>query len=1012
MGRSDFYSMKTKIRKGLSILLIAAFCFGILISPGGVAEAADSVSVTDFQGLLDELGKGATVINLNGDIDITETVYINGAVTINGGNHKLNVAEDVYLPMQLNSNAEAEINTLFFYAPINNVQTFVYSNNAKSVKLTNTKFEFGEPTNEFEAVFVQNGGKSILKENSFEGLGQKGIGIQINSGEANLNKNNINNFKYGLQVKEGSTINGVKVPAETPSFTDYNSIMADNTFEDNTNVMVGIDNEGYLCWDAYNPRRDEARLSEIIVDGEKLDGFSSDKDSYNYILPFGTTGLPEVEAETVDSNAKLQINTDENTGRVTITVAAEDGVTKKTYTIIFCQQIKIPASASPLNNSIKMLAPDNTEVDPGDSTWTIDVGEVDIKQNISKADLEYKLPDGLEIANVENGLVGNSINITVAGEVYKSNITQPVDVEVVVKSSAAEDPWYIDSDQVVFKIYPGGVIQVRAQAEDDTIKMKAPDFTKVDPADDSWKIKVTQGKLKEEVYNDNLSLLGLPENLDYTVKVVPENSLLISVSGSVYGASAVPIDDIHLVVKGSAVREAGAIDSLPVTLRIDVGGPKCIAHEPSGSGWFDEKDLFPQPIKELGDKERYFLRLTFENIGGGLSLTDDALNALRRSTVSSQGGSQQSMMDLDFLQYIEGLDEDARKAFINTYLFKKDGGNACLFIPINPLRPQTTYDVYISSGIVKYPKGRSNDPVQWSFSTTAYPQVSGISLGSVGEDYDADDPILVTGDHFYTGGSIQVLFNDTPARRVEVVNEKGKCYLKVYLPSGSNRLKAGVYNVTVINKGEGKYKETLYGQFSVIAAAKGTVPEDGKHIKDRPREGDVIASVNSSEDTLELNSHYTNRSYLELDLDELMGETSWQRKIVYDAYRGDRIGELKLISNCATVSLFGLGPNTSYRNDKIEIRTGRAAPIQAKSLITKLGRMQTCSDVIELTGKNFGVERVAVAIPYRNAGDKPLKVMRYDEYGRCWHEVAAGIDRVNQIAIAANTRPGYFVVVE
>ena len=441
-------------------------------------------------------------------------------------------------------------------------------------------------------------------------------------------------------------------------------------------------------------------------------------------------------------------------------------------------------------------------------------------------------------------------------------------------------------------------------------------------------------------------------------------------------------------------------------------GPHCIKYEPAGSGWFDEKDLFACKVAELNREQQLFLRLTFEDKDGQLLLTDDALNAMRRSMVSSQGGSQESRVDLEFIDYLQYLDEEAQNSFIETYLFKKDSsaGVAYVFIPVKPLRPQSVYDVVIAAGIVRYNDGPGNDPVQWSFQTTAYPQVSSISPGSVGENYRRSETILIKGDHFYQQGMVEVLFNDIPARRVEVINDKGQTYLRVYLPTGSQRLCPGVYDITVVNKGS--YRETLYGQFSVIQAAQKPLPLDGELVKDSYWRGDIIASVNESQDILELRGYLSSWSYLELNLDELMGADTWQRRIVYDSYWNDRIDQLQLISRQAVISLYGVGSNWPHRDSRVEIFAGRAAPLQAQSLQRKLGQTTVCSDMIEIRGENLGVDRVALAIPYRNTAGKNLQLMRYDEFTRRWHEVWTTIDPVNQLAFTSHTRPGYFVVIE
>ena len=73
----------------------------------------------------------------------------------------------------------------------------------------------------------------------------------------------------------------------------------------------------------------EARLAEILLDGEELEFF--DKDSFNYVvnLPYTTTIMPEVSAVAVNPSATVDVQD----GLITCTSA--DGTTQKDYSIHF-----------------------------------------------------------------------------------------------------------------------------------------------------------------------------------------------------------------------------------------------------------------------------------------------------------------------------------------------------------------------------------------------------------------------------------------------------------------------------------------------------------------------------------------------------------------------------------------------------------------------------------------------------------------------------------------------------
>jgi hypothetical protein len=84
-----------------------------------------------------------------------------------------------------------------------------------------------------------------------------------------------------------------------------------------------------------------ATLSELMVDGTAVSGFSAAQLTYFMELPAGTTNVPAVTATPTDENATLNIMdatdlTGDAAARTTsVEVTAEDGVTKKTYTIEF-----------------------------------------------------------------------------------------------------------------------------------------------------------------------------------------------------------------------------------------------------------------------------------------------------------------------------------------------------------------------------------------------------------------------------------------------------------------------------------------------------------------------------------------------------------------------------------------------------------------------------------------------------------------------------------------------------
>ncbi|MFZ3075089.1 MAG: hypothetical protein WA114_02810, partial [Psychrobacter glacincola] len=88
---------------------------------------------------------------------------------------------------------------------------------------------------------------------------------------------------------------------------------------------------------------DGAMLSDLKVDGITFDGFSADRLSYELTLPFGTSRVPQVSAETIDPNASVTITqAPDVTGTALITVVSQDGRITREYSLSFL----IPAIAS------------------------------------------------------------------------------------------------------------------------------------------------------------------------------------------------------------------------------------------------------------------------------------------------------------------------------------------------------------------------------------------------------------------------------------------------------------------------------------------------------------------------------------------------------------------------------------------------------------------------------------------------------------------------------------------
>ena len=76
-----------------------------------------------------------------------------------------------------------------------------------------------------------------------------------------------------------------------------------------------------------------ALLSDILVDEQSMPNFDSEVFNYTYNLPYNVTEIPTVTAVTIEGQSVNIVNATSIDEVTTITVTAEDGVTKNVYTI-------------------------------------------------------------------------------------------------------------------------------------------------------------------------------------------------------------------------------------------------------------------------------------------------------------------------------------------------------------------------------------------------------------------------------------------------------------------------------------------------------------------------------------------------------------------------------------------------------------------------------------------------------------------------------------------------------
>ena len=142
-------------------------------------------------------------------------------------------------------------------------------------------------------------------------------------------------FTYGIQLPANAsmptfkaiTADGATAIATTAEQGRITTITYEVTSEDGTE-----DNTYYVLVEKL--ASDICTLEAIYLDGAPLEGFDSNTTTYDVVLPYGTTQLPEVTATTSDPAATHQIVVDEARKVATITVTAENK-DQKTYTLYF-----------------------------------------------------------------------------------------------------------------------------------------------------------------------------------------------------------------------------------------------------------------------------------------------------------------------------------------------------------------------------------------------------------------------------------------------------------------------------------------------------------------------------------------------------------------------------------------------------------------------------------------------------------------------------------------------------
>lgn len=444
--------------------------------------------------------------------------------------------------------------------------------------------------------------------------------------------------------------------------------------------------------------------------------------------------------------------------------------------------------------------------------------------------------------------------------------------------------------------------------------------------------------------------------------------------------------------------------------------------------WYDETEL---NRRRIDGEDRYFLKITFKDLdldGDGIgeleirqaTASDDSIEYLGLSRLMEESsvtavGSSKSLIDTDFIRDVIAAlaDEDksrSKKSEYLEYIFEKDSkeDEAYLYVPVKLLSSQTTYNVKVASNVVVYSGGGDgNDSITWSFTTMADPVITDMIVGTVGEDYDEDEPLIITGEFFYD--DVEVYFNDIEAEYVDVEeDDDGIIYLEVYLPDGNDRLEPGIYNIFIAN--DESHRRKLYGVFSVVK--EGDVIPTEEYIPTDVSVGEVRAEIKVSENAVILKSKYADDDEVELDLDELMGKNVLVRKIVVEGDEDDEIEELITKSRWANIDLYEVSLEDDSEDDELTITLGRIESAYSQALKRKLNGKAIKSEFIRVGIDNCTIDKVVLQIPFERANPRKLKILRYDEDTRNFYIEEMRINLVDRVVTVESKEAGIFVVVE
>ncbi len=454
---------------------------------------------------------------------------------------------------------------------------------------------------------------------------------------------------------------------------------------------------------------------------------------------------------------------------------------------------------------------------------------------------------------------------------------------------------------------------------------------------------------------------------------------------------------------------SSASDALEISV---TNRPQVKAKYPIEDG-FDEKGL-SHPVNDEKTQGLSFARVVFDESMDKVWLNSDiGLSALMLSTVKSKGSST-NLVDINFIQKIKDMGEYDRQKEIEKYILIKDDEKktATLYIPVRGMLSDTEYEFTLKEGVItNNPSGVSadedelNEQISWSARSQGEPVIGKVIIGSVEEDYDDDEYMLINGNF---GQDVSVYFGDEEADSI-AVSEDGT-QIKVYLPYDSGRLDPGVYDVKIVN--DSNHEFTIYSGFTVVKQTDLQVDSEDR-VVEKDSKGDIVQSVLSSQGIIRLKPSRSDDKRLSLDISELLFDPR-SVSIELDADEGDGIGELELeYDDSRSVKIYSLRLQEDSDDMPTSIAIGEADPAVRDIVRRKILMLTPKSEFFQVKCENVEIEGAEIAIPYTGSYGRDLIVLRYDfETRGIYEEDDFYIDESESVARVISESPGVFVVIE